>query len=106
MYYDRDGKKIVGSDRLAATLKWGQLFENMEYKIVKQDTVGAFWVSTVWLGLEHGFDEELKPLIFETMVFKKRKDGSIDYTEIDVERYSTEKDALEGHERYVKKYSV
>tara|TARA_Y100000310_G_scaffold247602_1_gene253239 strand:- start:17773 stop:18003 length:231 start_codon:yes stop_codon:yes gene_type:complete len=49
------------------------------------------------LGLDHSFVGG-KLLIFETMVFDK------DREEIDVERYSTEKEALVGHLKMVKKW--
>ena len=46
-------------------------------------------VSTVWLGLDHSYDGG-PPLIFETMVFG----GGLD---LEMERYSTEAEALAGH---------
>lgn len=49
-------------------------------------------VSTVWLGLDHGFGNA-KPLIFETMVFDRH--GHDVYQA----RYSTEEEARIGHER-------
>lgn len=82
-------------------MTWAKLFENKEYKIVKQTTLkDGKRVSTVWLGLDHQFGKG-KPLIFETMVFPKKADWS----ELDMDRYSTEKEALAGHKKMVKKYS-
>jgi len=59
------------------------------------------WVSTVWLGLDHSFGSG-PPLIFETMVFQNRSDMG----DLDCERYSTEAEAIAGHERMCAKWSV
>ena len=47
----------------------------------------------MWLGLDHSFLGG-RPVIFETMVFGGPHDG-------DCERYCTEAQAREGHERVV-----
>ena len=49
-------------------------------------------ISTVFLGLDHQFNEIGKPLIFETMVFPE--------CEI-CERYSTWEEAEKGHKKVV-----
>jgi hypothetical protein len=79
---------------------WAKLFEDPEYKIVKQTTLknGKF-VSTIWLGLNHGWGEG-PPLVFETMVFPCK--GV--FGDLDCVRYSTEKEALAGHERMLRKW--
>jgi hypothetical protein len=91
-YYDRQGNPIT-QDRYI------KLFEDMAYKRVAETMVGPYWVSTVWIGLDHGFGNG-EPLIFETMVFHKDK-GWLDE---DMDRYSTEAEALEGHERMVERW--
>jgi hypothetical protein len=54
-----------------------------EQRIVKQETVGRFWISTVFIGIDYDFDscklvaeygggiplDFYHPLVFETMVF-------------------------------------
>ena len=65
--------------------------------VVKQGEVGDHWVSTVFLGINHGFDPDEDPLLFETMVFDKERHGG------DMERYSTWDDALAGHEAMVER---
>lgn len=106
-YYDRQGKPIELTD-------WAKRMNDSKYKIVKQThNVGRGWmVSTVWLGLNHRFGEG-PPLIFETMVFAEhdwlRNDpigvepGLPDH---DQERYTTEEEALAGHEAMVQKWST
>jgi hypothetical protein len=63
----------------------------------------GYWVSTVWLGLDHRFGDGL-PLIFETMVFPA-KDGAVtSWGELDSNRYSTEEEAVAGHNAMVEEW--
>jgi hypothetical protein len=83
-YYDRDGIPI-------SQLEWCDKFGDYDYKRVACDVFGDTKVSTVWLGLDHGFAGG-PPLIFETMVFSSPS-GDEQW------RYSTEAEALAGHHR-------
>jgi hypothetical protein len=47
--------------------KWGRWFESADRKVNKTQ-VGKYDISTVFLGLDHGFGSTT-PLLFETMVF-------------------------------------
>ena len=87
-YYDRDGLSISAAE-------WSVLHADMSYKRVAQNYVmtkkGPVLVSTVWLGMDHGYGSG-KPIIFETMIFaddKKLNDQ--------MWRYSNEEDAIKGH---------
>jgi hypothetical protein len=119
-YYDRRGNQISFRE---SSMLWAL---DEKYRIIKQEYVGDYWVSTVWLGLDHSFGHG-PPLIFETMVFNhtlpkpprpptnmeigspEMEQWLEDYPEqtsasdLDMERYSTESDALEGHARMVEK---
>jgi hypothetical protein len=91
VHYDRKGNPISMEG-------WMHLVGQAEYKRVASTVIpeSDVWVSTVWLGIDHGFhflDERHAPLIFETMVFGG-KDEIMD-------RYSTEDEAREGHVRVV-----
>lgn len=103
-YYDRKGNPIT-------FWEWSGYISDLEYKIIKQDTFGPFFVSTVWLGMDHGLgrffvkeeEEQPLPIIFETMIFdESEEEGSIEKvrSEIDCyqERHCSEKQALRGHE--------
>jgi hypothetical protein len=94
-YYGRDGRPL---DQRSA---W-ELMEDIEYKRVASTDVGPYWVSTVWLGLDHRWIGEGPPVIFETMVFaiSQREDGT-GCGEFDTVRYCTEAEALAGHEEMV-----
>jgi hypothetical protein len=55
-------------------LKWAKWFENAPGRIVKQEQIGEYRVSTVFLGMNHNFGDGA-PLLFETMVFGGDQDG-------------------------------
>lgn len=71
------------------TLEWGKSFENKN-RIVKQEHVGDVYISTVFLGLDHRFDEDGPPILFETMIFGGKHDQY-------QERYCTWDEADIGH---------
>jgi hypothetical protein len=88
-----------GPDGEAISLRsWCRLREfRPELVRIAEDTIGDYWVSTVWLGIDHGLRltelPEYRPMIFETMVFKGQQ------SDLDCRRYSTEEEALQGHRR-------
>jgi len=90
MYFDKEGNELPD------TKAWGKLFEDKTYQVVQQDTLTVegreVFVSTVWLGLDHGFGMGGPPVIFETMIFAEGgTDGEYQW------RYSTLEQAQEGH---------
>ena len=104
-YYDKYGRNISSE-------KWAKLFEDYEYKVIKRDTLSnGILISTVWLGLDHGFSGK-KPIIFETMAFAK-KEKTIKFgkqkvkihNELEMDRYSTITEAKKGHKKMVDKWS-
>jgi len=118
--YILKGKKPIPIDDV---LEWGKWFETAK-RIVKQETLkNGLWVSTVFLGLDHNFLNKGKPILFETMIFSKKK-WWWDYwnrfcrivnkrewkkrmeSELDMDRYSTWKEATAGHEAMVKKWKL
>lgn len=93
MYFRRDGTPYKD------VIEWALDYEKDEMKHVDKTTL--WWgglVSTVWLGLNHNYYGG-KPLIFETMVFKRNS-----LNELDMERYSTEAEAKAGHARMVRRW--
>lgn len=98
-YYDRKGMPL---DDL---MEWARLFEDKDYQIIKQtrhkEKGREFWLSTVWLGLDHNFGFG-PPLIFETMSLEyKPKWNEVIASETEwewQERYSTEEEALEARD--------
>lgn len=90
MWYILDNNnKPVFSTALESS-EWME--NNPNRKVVKQDTVDDIRVSTVFLGLDHAWLKEQPPVLWETMIFGGEHDQY-------QERYTSHKDALEGHEK-------
>jgi hypothetical protein len=71
---------------------WGAWFEtSAEVRRVAEDQIGPLWVSTVFLGLDHAWDDG-PPLLFETMIFVGRSSQDVQQW-----RYSTREAAVQGH---------
>jgi hypothetical protein len=97
--YRRDGMPYPKTQE--GLLEWTRDYGDHANRIVRQDTLpNGYFVSTVWLGLDHGWGKGL-PLIFETMVFPpdSRQD---EYCE----RYATEAEEIIGHRHAVDLYST
>lgn len=73
----------------ATHTEWAAMFEDIDSRRVGHDTVGDVSVSTVFLGMDHGFGR--MPELFETMTFG----GTCD--QILVARYPTWESAARGH---------
>jgi hypothetical protein len=103
LYYDRLGQPIF-------SFVWSEKIENRKYARIGYKRFGGLRVSTVWLGLDHGFGDG-PPLIFETMVFDNYSGKGImlDGKPIGLIagkdrlqwRYATEAEARKGHMRAV-----
>lgn len=79
--YFLDGKRCVRTDDVTKAF-------NVENKVVAKDEINGVRISTVFLGMDHGFHGE--PLLFETMIFGGEHD-------MYQERYSTYDQAEKGH---------
>jgi hypothetical protein len=96
MFYKLDENKNVIPSSLEEykTFIVGELPTN--YKHVGDDIINGHRVSTIFLGLCHNYDPFSNiPIVFETMVFQN------DRSDIYQERYSTWKEADEGHKRAI-----
>ena len=95
MFYKLDEDKNVVKSSLEEWQNFivGNLPTN--YKHVGDDEVNGKRISTVFLGLCHNYNPYSNiPIVFETMIFDEGKD-------IYQERYSTWKEAEEGHKKAV-----
>jgi hypothetical protein len=91
--YGFDGQPISREE-------WMRLFEDIGERQVGYDRCGPYEISTVWLGIDHGFGMTARPLIYETMVFDEgRKD-------VDCFRHATRDEAVAEHRRQIERYSV
>jgi hypothetical protein len=106
LYYDRKAQPITLG-------RWVVLNElgdpeygptGMHYKVLGRTRVGPYVVSTVWLGIDHGFGRAA-PIIFESMVFSAEPviehEGGMHRQDFDMDRYATEEQAYAGHEQMV-----
>ena len=97
MYYKLDENKNVVSSSLE---EWANFIEGKfptNYRHVGYEIINGKRISTVFIGLCHNFNIlSNTPIVFETMIFDG--DNSLDYQE----RYSTWKEAEEGHKKAVK----
>ena len=55
-------------------LKWSHWYEKKQRR-VRSTYIGPYWISTVFLGLNHRFFGDGPPILFETMVFNKLNPG-------------------------------
>jgi hypothetical protein len=106
---DHSVTPIMGHDDEDAALEWGRQFERWEDRQMARDDIGGCLVSTVFLGLDHGFGMG-PPLLFETMAFsaaskKLKLSGDTErevHEELEQRRYSTYDEAMRGHAEVVK----
>lgn len=76
--------------------EWEIWFRENKQWVGFTDFTDKLWVSTMFIGLNHQFDENGPPLVFETLV----RGGPLDGTG---RRYSSWDDAEVGHKMFVKK---
>jgi len=73
-YILKDGKVVIEPDPIT----WAMWFEKAEDRVVKQEFIGDSKVSTVFLGLDHNFEPDGPPILWETMVFDGKLDREMD----------------------------
>ncbi len=88
MWYKLDENNIPIECNIREHIAW--LDKNPERKAVKQNDIGNIYVSTVFIGLDHGWKTGI-PVLWETMIFGGKYDGY-------QKRYTSHEDALIGHE--------
>ena len=76
-------------------IKWGEWYSSAANKHVNRtDLPNDVYVSTVFLGIDHGFLGQGEPILFETMIFGGEHDQYQD-------RYTTWDEAEKGHEKAI-----
>jgi hypothetical protein len=95
-----DNHQVIPEDDF---LLWAKWYETAD-RHVGFDDFGMFQVSTVFLGVDHAF-EEGRTALFETMVFERNRDDpelGLDFVQSDdfeMWRYATWAEAEAGHLR-------
>ena len=106
-HYILRGKQVV----VATLMEWARWFETAD-RHVAQDTIGDYWVSTVFLGLDHNYGSG-PPILFETMVFDRGHPKTVTLVDgrtrtyapaVDgyFGRYRTYEEAEKGHAKIVR----
>ena len=80
-------------------IKWAMWCETAD-RHVGGDLLGPYWISTVFLGLDHNYAMSGPPLLYETMIFKIINPPHIMQRYL-IERYATWNEAKEGHDKAV-----
>lgn len=85
-FFDRQGNNI--------SLEEFDDVMSQDRRVAETTLKDGLWVSTVFLSVDHNYGNGI-PLIFETLVFKEKDTGA---KVLDTRRYSTEAEALAGHD--------
>ena len=83
---DENGNPVIEHD----LMKWAAWFGTNQRRVAKTDLPDNVLVSTVFLGLDHNWDDGGAPVLWETMIFGGPKDGYQN-------RYTSLEDAKNGH---------
>lgn len=78
-----------------AVVLWSEFFANIERRRVGRDEIDNIVISTVFLGIDHGFGISERPILFETMIFDESGN------EVYCRRYYTWDEAEAGHHEAV-----
>lgn len=89
-YILRRGQPIPESD----LYRWADFVEHRRHSYQLKTTLGPYWISTVFLGLDHSFAfDHRAPILFETMIV-----GPSGWEEYQT-RCGTEREARQMHRR-------
>jgi hypothetical protein len=105
---DERGEPVPEPD----TVKWGEWLESA-YKTgsrrLASDTIGPYYVSTVFLDVDHQFLDGGPPVLWETIIFGTEEEFEIIpgkrrrvHKTVDMFRYTSRAEALAGHAKAVK----
>lgn len=84
----------------APLLEWAAFFEDYSKRRVRLTRVGPYFVSTVFLGLDHSFGQDGPPVVFETMVYIKTTERESEFLDTQY-RCSTWPEAIAQHESVI-----
>lgn len=88
---DKDNHPVLTDD----VKVFGECFKNNDKRRVGLDETNGYMISTIFLGLDHGYGSN-GPILFETLI----KDLSTGEQDV-VQRYHTWNEAKRGHAKYV-----
>jgi hypothetical protein len=79
--------------------RWSDWFHIHDRRLAWDVLPNGLIVSTVFLGINHAYDDDNIPILWETMVFTP------DHDALDQLRYSSAAAALEGHKLFCEQYA-
>lgn len=99
-YYALIDRKVVAVLDVRQWAHWFEAARAAESTRIGRDVVGDVLISTVFLGLDHGFPpvDGAEPVLFESMVFMQRGEWNSDEV---MQRYHTIEQAEAGHKALV-----
>jgi hypothetical protein len=103
MHYILIDRRVVECADLMQWAKWFEMSRKDGSFRVAGTEVGDYWVSTVFLGLNHNWALSGPPVLFETIVFSEKEDFGSDEQ---MARYCTYEEAERGHNRLVEMLRV
>lgn len=98
-FFEENKFFILDENKNVITAKFTEMYnfmENFDF-IVKQEHVGYYFISTVFLGVDRSLDENKN--VFETIIFDEEEDKR---TEVYCDRYAAWTEAEKGHKKAVK----
>lgn len=91
-----------GTVRKVSLLEWAAQLENDDVRRIGSDHIGPYFISTVFLGLDHNYGGG-EPLLFETMIFSDDNEpGASEYCY----RYHDIDEARTGHRAAVEEVKL
>lgn len=96
LYYKLDGKNIVECRDMMEWAMWYETACRTGDRHVALDFIFGIRVSTVFLGIDHNYSMNGRPVLFETIVFVGRSGR-----DIDMRRYCLYEQAEAGHKEIV-----
>lgn len=93
-WFKLDENKVPHICTLEEYAEWSK--EGQEVRIMKQSYIKNVFISTVFLGIDHSYDDAPShiPVLFETMIDGMGSDQEL-------ERYVTYGEAIKGHWKHV-----
>lgn len=107
----REHKWILDADRNPVPCPnlrvWATWFEDIKNRrVARTEFPDGSYLSTIFMGMDHGWNDKLPPVLFETMLFRPKEDEEGFEAGEFCERYATWAEAETGHMEFVEQCHV
>ncbi|MEM9885463.1 MAG: hypothetical protein AAF849_06190 [Bacteroidota bacterium] len=96
MYYILKDKNPVACESIVEFAEWYKT----PNRFLKKDKIEDYTISTIFLGIDHNHQDKGDPILFETLVTT-----DVFENKVEIDRYSTWEEAMNGHDRLLNKYT-